>query len=76
MSTHQTPGGETMPIIEQWTFPIGSHRAILTIESPAADSIEPEDMDALFEIGLLFKCQILRRHRDRLKRISQPDFEI
>jgi hypothetical protein len=62
--------------IEQWKFPIGGHVATLTIESPSTQVIEPEDMDALFEAGLLFKRQIITRHKARLAREAQPDFEI
>lgn len=60
-------------IVEQWTFPIGGKMATLTIVATDASQVNPDDIDALFEITLLFKQQIMRRHRERP---SPQDYEI
>lgn len=61
-------GSAASSLVEQWRFPLGSHSATLTITSDPGCEIWPEDMDALLEIGLLFKASILRRHRERSAR--------
>lgn len=51
---------------EQWRFPLGSHTATLTITSQPGCEIAPEDIDALFEISLLFKRQVMKRHKEHV----------
>lgn len=62
------PGSANPSLVEQWRFPLGPHMAELRIMSCEGDVIEPEDMDALYEISLLFKKQVMKRHQERLAR--------
>lgn len=69
------PGSCSEPrLIERWTFPLGAKMATLTITATEGSKVNPEDIDALFEITLLFKQQIMRRHREHPS--PQSDYEI
>ncbi len=60
-------------IIEQWKFPLGGNMATLTI---TGDAVEPEDIDALFEISLFFKQQVMKRAKESSARTDFPEYEI
>lgn len=66
--------GSVPPLIEQWRFPLGGHEATLTITGHS--ELEPQDIDALLEISLLFKRQVMKRHQERTARTAAPEYEI
>lgn len=67
---------KTIPnLIEEWSFPLGGHRATLTIVSEPGGTIEPEDIDALSEISMVFKRQIIKRQQERQQK-NAPEYQI
>lgn len=56
-------------VMEEWQFPLGPHDATLKIVGRGR--VEPEDMDALMDLVIMFRAAILRRQS-----LPEPEYSI